>query len=106
MAATLAYFDTAIGAGNQQLKVYTITPDASYPTGGYPITPAQVGLLNITYVDSQNTTGTTSVIWQYNYTTKSLQAYWTGPAISGVLAEVTNTTNLSTFPVRIRVQGF
>lgn len=92
------------------------TPASSdYTTTGYTITPNLFGLLEIRSfvvagVDSasSSTNFTTAVVWQYNHATGKLQAFWSAAESSsaGALAEVTASTDLSAYTVRVLVAGF
>lgn len=65
----------------------TIALDASYPTGGYALSPAKFGLTTVSGVLFEDTAGYGVV---YNRTTDKVQVYSTGNT------EVANATNLST----------
>ncbi len=114
MALTLAKI-TPTGsdfvAGNKRVKYVTVTFDSSYATGGESLTPADVGLKVITHVTpdlASVAAHTTGVLVGYDYTNKKLFAMTnTASGNSGVaLSEVASTTNLSTFIVRLRIEGW
>lgn len=70
--------------------------DSSYPTGGYALTPAQVGLTEIIYLDCGSLTG---YIAHYDYANQKLLLYTSGGT------QVTAATNLSTVFGRLLVVG-
>lgn len=80
---------------------------ADYPSGGYAVLPSVCGLSAIRGIWEIGFTGTlVPVVWKWNKTTKKLQAFWTGPAFSGVLVEVTANTDLSAMQVQFMFSGF
>ena len=93
---------------NKRVKVCTITLDNSYPTGGYAITAAAVGLSSIDYVltdvGARNTAGTFAYPVSWDYTNGKLQAFRQTAATNG-LAEVANGVDLSTFSARVAFIG-
>lgn len=103
MAATITPAAGAAGvetpAGSYRRAFFTITPDASYPTGGYPLTPGQFGLVSIIAVDANPSQGAGHPV-VYNVSTGKLQYFTSGGT------EVANATNLSTYPVVAEVIGF
>jgi hypothetical protein len=82
--------------------VCDIKLDTSYPTGGYPIALNAVGLETI---DAVLTSTSAGYVYDFDLTNRKLKVYWTGAAVSGVLAEVTAATNLSAITVRAVVVG-
>jgi hypothetical protein len=91
-----------------KVKYKTFTFDSSYPTGGESLTPAEVGLSEILFVDIEpDAAGATGYVVQYNYTTKKLLVFVEeAVAAGGALLEVANATNLATLVVRLRISGF
>ncbi len=113
MAITITAVTGASGvAGNKRTRVYDVTLDNSYPTGGYSITPAQVGLKKIEFVDAgggaKNSAGTSLVPVRFDYTNSKLQAYRYDGASAGkaFLEEVSNAVDLSAFSVRLTFIGY
>lgn len=110
MALTIA---TVAGAdhvaGNKRVKVRTVTFDSSYPTGGEPLTAADVGLKKLTQViphgPARNTAGTLAVNVAYDYTNSKLFAYETAGTVATPHAEVGNTESLDTYAVRVTFVG-
>ena len=90
--------------GSSNLTINTLDLDTSYPTNGYPLTPAQLGVgTNLRMVVAQAKNG---IVFEYDYVNSKLKAFWTGAVVSTALAEVTNTTNLSTVTgVRVMALG-
>lgn len=78
---------------------FTVTPDTSYPTGGYALTPAQFGLVSIIAVDANPSQGAGHPV-VYNTTTGKLQWFTSGGT------EVANAVNLSANPAIVEVIGF
>lgn len=102
--------DPGIAVVEQPAKA---TPAASdYPTTGYTVLPKTFGLQVIRNLwicgcdsASASTNFTTAYVWQYNRLTQKLQVF--GGAASGVgLAEVSASTDLSAFTVRVVAEGF
>lgn len=83
--------------GNRREVVLDVTLDNSYPTGGYALTPATLGVDGATdYVFAQATT--TGHLPVYNYGTKKLMVFSGG-------TEVSNATDLSAVVLRLIAQG-
>jgi hypothetical protein len=79
----------------------TITMSNSYATGGDSITPAQLGLGTIKFMEVAAATGLGYVL-SYNPTSGTIQ---TGASLSGPLAEVASTTNLSAVSATLLAYG-
>jgi len=89
--------------GNKRVKVRDITFDSSYPTGGEPLTAADVDLKKIDFgiCTIQAVGGTVNVTSVYYDTTNNkLIAYDETPA------EVTDTATLATLVVRCVFFGY
>lgn len=83
--------------GNRREVVCDVTLDNSYPTGGYTLTLATLGVDGVTdYVFAFATT--TGHTFTYNYATSKLMA-WNGTT------QIANTTDLSAVVVRLVAQG-
>lgn len=100
--AKVAGADTTVS--NKRVRVRTITLDNSYPTGGYTINPADVGLSNsIEHVNGAvaraTAAGATAVTVAFNYATGKLQVYTTASA------EAANLSDQSAFSVRLQFWG-
>jgi hypothetical protein len=105
MAATVAEVSRDNTGGRLRLIV-DITGDNSYPTGGWAVTPAQLGVQRIDRVSADvKSPSTTSYIAQWDYANNKIKVFWTGAAVNGTLGEVTNATNLSTLVLRAEVVG-
>ena len=107
MALTISRVKQDVQGGSRVIYA-DVTFDASYVTAGEPLTAQDLGLTAIHWVSDQvgkTAAGTTAIFTRYDYVAQKLLAYWTGAAISSALAEVASTTNLSTFTVRIKVEG-
>lgn len=114
--------------GNRRVKVVDVTFDASYPTNGESLTPANLGLQTIDLVLASPDGG---YLFAYDYTNEKLKAFTpvkaqaahshtentagsytqnatteTGGAISAAAAaEVANTTDLSSVTCRLIAIG-
>jgi|SRR5579872_535606 len=87
------------GAGRRKNR-FNIATDNSYPTGGYALTPQQMGMgTQIDYLDIVNEAIT---IWGsfWNRATQKLQLY-----VLSTGAEVANAVNVSTFSCDVVVEG-
>lgn len=89
--------------GALKFRTVTITMDSSYPTGGESFTPAQVGLVAITQVLISQPP---AYVVDYDYTNQKFLFYWTGAGTSAVLAQVTNTLDLSAVSFRVTFIGY
>lgn len=79
---------------------------SDYATGGYLVNPNFFGMGRIRDLwEVKSTTPPLGVIWKYNGTTKSLQAYWAGSA-NGFFVEVPASTDLSTSSTTFKAEGF
>jgi hypothetical protein len=96
--------------GNLKCVVKDVTFDASYPTGGESLTPADVGLTVIVAAwpsVALHSTPTTAVGVVYNAATAKLIAlYATANAANVAFAEATNTNDLSAFTARMVFLGY
>ena len=103
MAASVTPFAGQPGTpsppGYQRSAFATVTGDASYPTGGYALTPQQFGFAqSITFMDPNMSNAAHIITW--NSATQKLQ-FWTAQN-----TEVANTTNVSTVTVQIQAFGY
>jgi hypothetical protein len=104
--------------GNKRVKVFDITFDSSYPTGGESLTASDLGFKKIEQfipqgpaVDSDGTGGTHAVSVRYDYSTAKLQAFQqVDPADTGgddiPFLEVESTDSLANYLVRVTVVGY
>lgn len=89
-----------ITAGGRKRNRYTCTADNNYPTGGYPVLPANVGLgEQIDFIDvvNENITAWTAV---FNKATQKIQF-----VVMSTGAEVANATDIHTASVDIIAEG-
>jgi hypothetical protein len=83
--------------GNRRQVVVDVTLDNSYPTGGYALSLATLGVDGVPdYVIASATT--TGHLLVYNYSTSKLMAF------NGT-TQIANTTDLSAVVVRLIAQG-
>jgi hypothetical protein len=102
MAVTVK--DIEAGAGfSLRFKVFDITFDGSYTTGGLLLTPAMLGFSRIIYVDVASGAGT-GIVAAYDYANQKIKSFWSN-ASGSKLGEVVPGTNLSGDSVRILVIG-
>lgn len=103
MAATISGLDFSV-AGDKRRTLGTVTGDTAYPTGGYSITPNQVGLGTILALNIELplniSSGTAVDAARYRISTSKLQFF----DFAG--AEVANGTDLSTFAARFEAIGW
>jgi hypothetical protein len=96
---------------NKRLRVVDVTLDNSYPTGGYAITPAQLGfkvrIETVFDATAKNAAGTSAVPCRWDPANQKLQCYRYDGASAGkaFLEEVVNAVDLSTFTVRLTALG-
>lgn len=94
--------------GDRKEVIATITFDSSYPTGGESLTASDLGLaLQVDYVESGAVArnGTNAVVTVYDYTNSKLMAFQSTTGAPNKLIEVANTSDLSSYAVRLRVVG-
>lgn len=98
--------------GNKRVRVYDVTFDNSYPTGGESLVASDVKLKKIEQViphgaavDSDGSGGTQAVAVTYDHTNSKLQAFESG-ASGAVLPEKGNTESLANYTVRVTVIGY
>ena len=86
--------------GDTKLSHRKFTFSNSYATGGEVFDPDgtsefEIGtVIAVLVIPPAN--ATVQVVW--DPVNKKMKAYWVGPALSGVMAEVANATNLSVTP--------
>ena len=89
-------------AGDRRMKVFDVTFDASYPTGGEPVSLADLGFSGeVSFLLAEPTGGYS---FEYNPAAGTLLAYRTG-AINAPGEQVPNTTNLATINTRVFAIG-
>lgn len=94
--------------GDRRAVIATITFDSSYDTGGEALVASDFGLTSIDFVlgaVAKNAAGTLGFTVVYDYTNKKLQAVWGNAGTASVLPEVTSTTDLSLYSVRLIAIG-
>ena len=95
MALTITYPGDWSGvAGNQRQHRVTSDFDASYPTGGEPLTPGDLGLRVVNRLEASPKSG---FIFEYDKTNEKLLAYYADydAVADGALIQVADTTDLS-----------
>ncbi|MCI0529180.1 MAG: hypothetical protein L0Y56_17225 [Nitrospira sp.] len=98
-------------SGRYRTRVYDVQLDSSYPTGGWPITPNNVGMLviyGIRIIGNATTTGvaaTTAFLAQFDFKTSKLQLFEVGAVVATPFAEEANATSHATEVIRIEVIG-
>jgi hypothetical protein len=96
--------------GGLRVHSRNVTFDASYPTGGEPLAPADVGLEAIIQVLGDvavATAGTSAVNVAYSYggSAQTLRAFETAGTVDLAHKEVTSTADLSTYTARLTFLG-
>jgi len=89
--------------GSRKESYGVITFDSSYPTGGEAFVPAEFGLDRLDWLQVAGATGYVAV-WDGSTSAPKVLLY-RQTAATGALAEVPNTTNVSTVTVRFRAVG-
>jgi len=90
--------------GGRFQSVTTVTLDASYPTGGYTVTPASLGLpAGFVDVIDANTGPDSGFLVTYNIATNKMQAFV--GAAGAADTEVANATNLATVTAQLVTTG-
>lgn len=106
MAATIAQaVNAAASAPESSSHMYAaavdVTGDTSYPTGGYAVTPATylpTGARLITVVPLMTGGG---FVPQWDNTNSKIKLFSSNGAAPAALAEVANTTNVTTAVIRL-----
>src|SRR5262245_32313549 len=85
--------------------IVDMTCDASYPAGGYPVTPANLGLLSVpeAVVAYERTVQGNDV--QFDHTNQKVKIFQTGAARSGVFSEAVNTDLTTADIIRLVCKG-
>lgn len=97
--------------GRVRERIYDVLLDNSYPAGGWPVSPDDVGLLTIVGLEaigsaaSNGAAQTTLTVFAWDFATNKIQAFESGAA-NAPLAEKNEATGLNTTVVRIRAVGF
>lgn len=103
MALTLSETVPTI-RGVQKVRELTVTFDSSYPTGGESFTPADAGFVNFDRVQVDPADG---YVFEYDATNQKIIAYWVDTTTDGApMAEVANTTDLSSVVANVTVYGY
>jgi hypothetical protein len=89
--------------GSRKESYGVITFDSSYPTGGEAFVPSEFGLTRLDWLQVAGATGYVAV-WDGSTSDPKVLLY-RQTAATGALAEVPNTTNVSTVTVRFRAVG-
>jgi hypothetical protein len=90
-----------------RVSITTLTPDAAYPTGGYPVTPQQLGLQQVTAAVAHVSGGAANngaVQASYNAATGKVQL-WASSGVSPVGLVEAGAVNLSGLTVTILAFG-
>lgn len=101
MALTITTVAKPYSTGDRWCSVSKVALDSSYPTGGYALTPSQLGFTNAANNDPEMTIEVDSANgWSavYNYTTQKLQLF---SATATTSTEVTAATNVSAATPRV-----
>lgn len=98
MAASAFSAASVDNPGGIRLRLVTVTPSTSYPTGGEAMTAAQAGFgaTGSIIAAAPAVSLATGVVW--TWTGSKWKAYGSNGAAPAVLAEIANTTDLSASP--------
>lgn len=102
MAVTISGLDFSV-AGDKRRTLGTVTFDNSYPTGGEAITPQQVGLADILFMDVENPVSSTPTtrMCTYDLTNEKFMVFTSSDG-----NQVANGTDLSAFSARFEAVGW
>lgn len=93
-----------------KIVVADFTFDSSYSIGGEAVdVTKQFGFSEVWYVsiDQILPVATTGYVFRYDYTNNKIVAFWVDTSTDGApMAEVVDTTDLSTVKVRVFAYGF
>jgi hypothetical protein len=96
-------------AGDLFFRIVDVTLDGNYPAGGYPLTPAQLGLGasgRVFMVDAATVSTTGGWLTGWDYVNGKLQVFDGSGAASAAMHEVAAATVLTGVVVRVFVMGF
>lgn len=111
MALTITQVpDSTFQFGNFTGVIVKCSPAAAdYPTGGYALGPAQVGLrtlaLAVPMPSTNNAVATAMPSLAWDVVHQKLQAFGTGAASGALLAEMANNTDLSAYEFLVLCLG-
>jgi len=81
--------------GNKRVVIAEVNFDSSYPTGGEPLTPSDLGLQSIDFL---NATSKAGYIFEYDYTNQKLKClYSTRSQVSNLAGSVTVPSYSTTY---------
>ena len=100
MALTISNLQYLDNGGNLA-RVFDLTYDDSYPTGGESLDVGSLALSRVGFFSANSTGG---YVFRYDHSADKIQAYRAGNT-NAVLAEASNTTDLSAITVRVKVEG-
>ncbi len=101
MAATLSGYDFSV-PGDKRATIVTVTGDTAYPTGGYSITPNQLGMGTVLFVDGAFARSSTPAVRAVSYNNSTNKLVFFDQAF----AEIANGIDLSTFSGQIMAYGW
>lgn len=103
MAAVAFSAASVDNPGGIRVKLVTVTPSDSYPTGGEPMAASDAGLRRV-LAAAPAVSAAAGYVW--TWTGSKWKAYWVDTTVDGAaMAEVANTTNLSAAPFTALVLG-
>lgn len=102
MALTVSNLDFSV-AGDKRRTIGQITFDSSYPTGGEALTPQQIGLGTILWMDVENPVSATPTtrMSTFDHTNGRFLVFTSSDG-----NEVANGTNLSAFSAKFEAVGW
>lgn len=103
MAASVSIVTGPEVPGNRKMVSGVITLDSSYPTGGEAVTLAQLGLSRLDFLCLTAGVGYLPT-WDGSVSAPKVLVY-RQTAATGALAEVPNTTDMSTTTIRFLAYG-
>lgn len=89
--------------GNAKGAIVDFTFGSSYPTGGESLTPAQLGVGTVQFLDAAPNGG---YLFAYDIAAKKLKAFVAGTAFGTPAQEAANAANLATIVARVLVIGW
>lgn len=94
-------------AGDLFERLVDITLDSSYPAGGYPITPQQMGFGLNGQIVMVNGAASKTGGWEcgWDYTNSKLQVFDSSAAANLAMHEIAGGTSLAGVVVRAQVKG-
>ena len=106
MALAFAFTQVFLPRRGVRERIVAVTADTDYPTGGWPVTPANFRLRGIRHLDLEPVGG---YVFEYDDANAKIKAYWgdNNNTSDGPLVEIPAGDNgVDTKVIKCRVTGY